>query len=579
MKNNEIKRREFLKNSLLLTGALFLAPIVESCRNDVDELSFTPAPSDLSKKNFDYGVASFDPTESSIILWSRYALGGEITWEISTDANFSTLERQGVLSPSSSNDYTVAVEVKNLKSNTKFYYRFYSRNTKDSSVVGETITLPSKTDNKTDVKLAVASCSNFPAGLFNVYDAMAKSDADVILHLGDYIYEYAPGQYGTNAYTSALGRAHKPAKEIISLDEYRERYRQYRGDAKLQLAHQKKPFICVWDDHEIANDAYKSGAENHQANEGSFEARKSAALQAYSEYIPLKTGKDSKIYRSFDFGNIFSLHMLDTRVIARDKQLNYADYYDTSGNFNVAAFQTAFFDPNRKMMGDEQISWLQSQINSSSAKWQVMGQQVLMTKMLIPAELLGLISKIQAEVAALGSAQPATVQAFQISLSQLVAIKTRLLQNDPTLTPQEITRVKTVLPYNLDAWDGYPREREYLYAVFLGKNVISLAGDTHNGWYGTMKDAFGNKVGVELAASSVSSPGLEEYLGISNSTQAAQLAGAFSLLIDDLEYGNLDKRGYLYVKLSIANVNAEWRYVDTVFSDTYSVYTEKTVTV
>lgn len=575
---NKISRRNFLKNSLLLTGGLFLAPIVESCRTD-DDLLYTPAPSDLSAKNFDFGVASFDPTENSVIIWTRYSNGGEITWEISTDSNFGNLVRQGVLTPNAANDYSVAVEIQNLNSNTKFYYRFYNRANKDTSVVGETITLPSKTDNKNEVKFAVVSCSNFPSGLFNVYDAAAKSDADLILHLGDYIYEYAPGQYGTNSYTNTLGRAHKPAKELITLEDYRERYRQYRGDKKLQFAHQKKPFICVWDDHEIANDSYKSGAENHQANEGSFDARKTAALQAYSEYIPLKTGKDAKIYRSFNFGNILSLHMLDTRVIARDKQLEYSNYFDAQGNFNQNAFKADLFNSGRHIVGYEQISWLQNQMNSSTAKWQVLGQQVLMTKMLVPAELLMLINKIQGEVAVLGSAQPATMAAFQQALSQLVTIKTRKLKGDPTLTAQELARINTVLPYNLDAWDGYPMEREYLYAVCLGKNVISLAGDTHNGWYGKMVDGFGNKVGTELAASSVSSPGLEEYLGISDPVQAAQLAGAFALLIDDLEYGNLTKRGYLYAKFSTANVNAEWRYVDTVFSETYSVTTEKTVTI
>lgn len=574
----EITRRSFLKNSLLLTGGILLAPIVESCRNE-ENLLYTPAPPDLSVNNFNYGVASFDPTESSVIIWTRYEIGGELTWEISKDEKFDTLERQGTVSPNSANDFTVAIDIQQLKSNTKYYYRFYNRSSKNSSVIGETITLPSASDNVGDVKFSVVSCSNFPAGLFNVYDAVSKSNADVVLHLGDYIYEYAPGEYGTNSFTNALGRAHKPAKELLTLEDYRERYKQYRGDKNLQLAHQKKPFICVWDDHEIANDVYKDGAENHNSNEGAFEARKAVALQAYSEFIPLKTGKDTKIYRSFNFGNILSLHMLDTRVIARNKQLSYTDYFDAQGNFNQALFSQNLFDSNRHIVGNEQISWLQNQMSASTAKWQVLGQQVLMTKMLLPAELLGLISKVQFEAETQGSAQPATLLAFQNSLTQLVALKTRKLKGDPTLTAQELARINTVLPYNLDAWDGYPKEREYLYAVCLGKKVISLAGDTHNGWHGELKDAFGNVIGTELAASSVSSPGLEKYLGVSDSTQLGQLAAAFELLIDDLKYGNLYKRGYLYVRFTTSNTFAEWRYVDTVFSETYSENVEKMLTI
>lgn len=304
------------------------------------------------------------------------------------------------------------------------------------------------------------------------------------------------------------------------------------------------------------------------------------ALQAYSEYIPLKTGKDVRIYRSFDFGNILSLHMLDTRIIARDKQLDYANYFTATG-FNEAAFKAALLDPSRKMLGDEQISWLQGKLNGSTAKWQVLGQQVLLTKMMIPAEMLLLVNQIQTEIAMFGSATPQTMQAFQTSLQQLVVIKTRILQGDPTVTAAEKARVETVLPYNLDAWDGYPRERELLYAHLLGKNVVALAGDTHNGWMGSMKDYFGNKVGTKLAASSVSSPGMEKYLGLNpnDPTQAIQLAGALQLLVDDLEYANLYKRGYLYAKFSTANVHAEWRYVNTVFSETYSVTTEKTVSI
>ncbi|MGL6128167.1 alkaline phosphatase D family protein [Chryseobacterium artocarpi] len=578
--NNPLNRRRFLKNSLLAVGGIFIAPLIESCSDDFTDSG--SAPGDLKNAGFETGVASFDPTATGVIIWTRYSGGtdAEITWEISKNNSFSEVVRKGQTNATAVNDFTVAVDVQNIPSNTKYYYRFYNLKTKESSVIGETITLPSKADSVNEVKMAVVSCSNFPAGLFNVYGAIAKSEADVVVHLGDYIYEYAPGQYGTNPYTNQLGRAHKPAKEILNLNDYRERYRQYRGDKNLQLAHQKKPFICVWDDHEFANDTYKSGAENHQPEEGDFQARKMAAFQAYSEYIPLKTGKDLKIYRSFNFGNILSLYMMDTRVIARDKQLEYSDYLDNAGNFNQSQFQTDFLSPNRKLLGSEQMTWLGSQIGSDTAKWKVLGQQILMTKMMVPAELLMLLNQILAEIKKHGSAQPATMLALQSTITQLITIKKRYQLQDSTLTAQEIARIKTTLPYNLDAWDGYFMEREALYSILAGKKVIVLAGDTHNAWLGKLTDATGKDIGTELACSSVSSPGLEGYLGItSDPTQAIALAEAFSSLIDDLEYANLYKRGYLHVKYTAGDAVAEWRFVDNVVSETYNVTTEKTHTI
>ena len=572
----QLDRRRFLKTTLLAAGGMFLAPLAVSCRNE-DFVKFAPAPKDLNLKNFDFGVASFDPTATSVIIWTRYEGNAELTWEIASDMQFTEVVRQGKITAQAVADFTVAIDVQDLPSNKKWYYRFYSVQNKDVSAIGETITLPSKTDAAADVKLAVVSCSNYPAGLFSVYKEIAKSNADVIVHLGDYIYEYAPGEYGTNEYTSKYNRAHKPAKELVALDDYRTRYRQYRSDKDLQLVHQKKPFICVWDDHEIANDTYKSGAENHQPNEGDFETRKRNAMQAYSEYIPLKTGKDARIYRSFDFGNLLSLHMLDTRVIARDKQLEYSDYIEATG-FNQNKFVAGLMNPNRKILGDEQLGWLQQKLSGSTAKWQVLGQQVLMMKMLVPMEVIVLMGQVLGEIGALGSARPETMQLFQQTIKDLVSFKKRLLANDTTLTAQEKARVTTVLPYNLDAWDGYPVEREKLYAICAGKNIITLAGDTHNGWYGDLKDAKGQTVGKEIATTSVSSPGMEKYLGLTDA-YAIEFAQVMQLLIDDLDYANLYQRGYLMATFSSANVKAEWQYINTVFAEAYTVNNGKTVTI
>ncbi|WP_425657293.1 alkaline phosphatase D family protein [Tenacibaculum ascidiaceicola] len=566
MKTN-IKRRSFLRNSLLATGGLLLVPNFISCKDDdIDEL---PIPDNLAEKNFEQGVASFDPTNSQVIIWTRYntkQTSATLIWQIAKDKNFKEVVRQAEVTTDASRDFTVAVEIKDLEAGQKLYYRFVSADDKATSPVGETLTF---SESISEVKLAVASCANFAYGYFNVYEEIKKSDADVVIHLGDYIYEYGENTYGSF-------RTPEPKGEIISLDDYRTRYRQYRSDEQLKELHRRKPFICVWDDHEVANDTYKDGAENHQEDEGSFTSRKQSALKAYSEYLPNMTNlvDNSIIYRNLKIGSLVDLIMLDTRIIGRDKQLEYSAFYGENGAFDSAAFQQAWLNPQRTLLGTTQLGWLESELAASNSTWQIIGQQVLMGKMLIPAELLTLLAKLLAEVSATGSASEETFNLFKTSITELVTIKTRALQNDPTLTAEEKARIETVLPYNLDAWDGYFMERERILASFKSKNVVVLAGDTHNAWYSDLKDNSGEKVAVEVATSSVSSPGLETYLGAS----ATDLETALGLLIDDLQYGNLSQRGYMKLTVTAAGIQTDWNFVDTVTNKTYSNSIGKTVT-
>ncbi|MFY7788104.1 MAG: alkaline phosphatase D family protein, partial [Thermoflexibacteraceae bacterium] len=349
-----LNRRDFIKNSVIAaTGALLLPTLFTSCEKS-DE--FTPQGS----FGFLEGVASFDPTQNSIILWSRYTVASNetktptIILDVATDADFKTLVASQKVQLDPNRDNTIYVDVTNLLNNTTYFYRFRNEASKATSVVGQTKTLPAR-GNVNAVKLAVVSCANFQAGLFNVYGAVAESDADVVVHLGDYIYEYGEGEYGTNSSTVPLGRVHKPNKEILTLDDYRTRYRQYRSDVQLQKAHQLKPFICVWDDHELTNDAYKDGAQNHQATEGDYNTRKMHALQAWHEYLPARVTDKAKIYRSFDLGGIANLVMLDTRIIGRDKPLDYTSFINpANGSINSAAFLSAWQNPNRTILGLEQ---------------------------------------------------------------------------------------------------------------------------------------------------------------------------------------------------------------------------------
>ncbi|HAF77159.1 MAG TPA: alkaline phosphatase, partial [Maribacter sp.] len=510
----------------------------------------------LTVQNFSYGVASFDPSNSGVIIWTRYTTANvEIIWEVSTQSDFSSILRTGKITTETSRDNTLAIELTELEADQKLYYRFISTSDNSISVVGETITLPT---DATQAKLAVCSCSNYQAGLFNAYDAMANSDADIIVHLGDYFYEYGARGYGSTAENAFLNRSHEPEGEIISLDDYRTRYKQYRSDTSLQLAHQKKPFICVWDDHEIANDTYKEGAENHdEATEGSFEVRKQNALQAYSEFLPfsrISADDNSLIYRSVNIGNLVNLVLMDTRLIGRDKQLSITDYFTATG-FDAVAFQTALSDPNRSILGAEQRDWVISEINGSTAKWQVLGQQVLMGKMYVPIELL----------TAFESDNFATI------LTELVTIKLRVLNNDPTLTDEEIARVTSVIPYNLDAWDGYPIDRETIYNALNGKKIVTLAGDTHNAWQNTLTAENGTEVGIELATSSVSSPGFETYLGTNVSPELiAGFQDAMVALVDGLNYFDASRRGFMMTTFTTTEVTSEWIFVDTLLSASYS---------
>lgn len=318
----KISRRELIQKSLFGFGALSLSAGFTGCNDSSDQETAT------LQVNFEHGVASGDPLQDRVILWTRLTPSDssarlQVTWEIALDQQFKQIIKTDKVTTSASQDFTVKVDAIGLKPNQSYFYRFVFGD--KISPVGQTKTLPTSTSK---VSFAVCSCSNYPAGYFYVYREMAKQNVDVVIHLGDYIYEYGADGYATED-AAKLGRT-LPAnndKEIIKLDDYRKRYALYRKDKDLQALHHRHPFIVIWDDHELANDAWREGAENHTEetanakNEGKFSERKLAALQAYFEWMPIRPIDDQhiKIYRQFDFGNLVQLTMLDTRIIARDQ--------------------------------------------------------------------------------------------------------------------------------------------------------------------------------------------------------------------------------------------------------------------
>ncbi|MFW1965921.1 alkaline phosphatase D family protein [Acinetobacter guillouiae] len=566
---NSISRRELIQKSLASFGALSIPVSLTACGSDNNDST-----SPTTKVEFLHGVASGDPLKDRMILWTRItpqdtSLRLEVVWEIATDDKFTQVINTGKVQTASAQDFTVKVDADKLKSGQTYYYRFKFGSV--ISPVGRTKTLPETTSS---VQFAVCSCSNYPAGYFYVYKEMAKQEVDAIIHLGDYIYEYGKDGYATEEAVK-LGRtlAADNDKEIIKLDDYRKRYALYHTDSDLQAAHARHPFIVIWDDHELANDTWKDGAENHQANEGNFLDRKLAALQAYFEWMPIRPVSATdhlNIYRQFDFGSLVQLTMLDTRILARDKQLDYANYMTASG-LDIAKFQTDLTSSTRTLMGYTQREWLQKKMAQSTATWNVLGQQVLMAKMLIPAELLLSLSAITS-----GNVTAKTLAKMNQQIIELVTLKVRLKSGDPTLTAAEKARVTTVAPYNLDAWDGYYAEREILYGTLkaLNKKVVVLAGDTHNAWSADLHTQAGDFVGVELATSSVSSPGMEKYLSIPLA-QLQQFEMAFTTLIDELNYTNLNQRGYLKVSFTAQQVQADWIFLNSIKEKTYTVDTAR----
>ncbi len=545
---------------------------------------------------FRYGVASGDPLSDRVILWTHAKAAGSndsisLTWQVATDATFATIVSSGMSLASADTGFTAKADAGGLAPGAMYHFRFFD-GTGAISPVGTTRTLPRS--DATSVKFAVFSCSLFSAGYFNVYGAAAKSDAQYALHLGDYIYEYGsdPASYG-NADAVALGRVTQPAGETVTLEQYRTRYAIYRSDPDLQTVHAKMPFITVWDDHEFANNAWVGGAENHDpALQGDWNARKAAAARAYHEWMPIRpdaSGDRLKIWRRFEFGSLLSLFMLDTRIEGRDRQ--YDAFGDADGGIvRYATGLASGSDRTRRLIGAAQQSWLTDGLAASTATWQVLGNQDIMARMWLPASVLQAQAAVFAaptaqNQAAVGAAITAYLSAkatrAQAGAAALSASQAALL--DPSTNPR--------LPYNLDAWDGYPSGREAILQAVRsrGKRLVVLSGDSHNAWFANLTTLAGEKAGVEFAGSSVTSPGFESVGlgGLAGSLDGSALVpqlgsaalGAGLGLIDDLNYVDTVRRGYLALTVTAAAVKGEFVFVDTIRSRAHTASVGRTISV
>ncbi len=545
----QLNRREFLRLSSLGFGSAVVLNVLGGCAGFTSDRSFE------TNAQFTHGVASGDPLSTKIIVWTRaISPDGEhatVTVQLALDESFNQpVYEKGLLSTNAERDFTLKFDVINLEPDTTYYYRFLSKD--NISPIGRTRTLP--VGSVETVKLLTVSCSYYSAGYFNVYKEAAKvENVNAAIHLGDYIYEYGPGTYADED-AVAMNRVMQPEKEIIELDEYRQRYAQTRSDEDCQRFHAAHPLIAIWDDHEVTNDAWNDGAENHSIKEGEFSARRLAALKAYAEWMPIRPPVDkdiTSIQRSFIFGDLVNLSLIDTRLAKREQQLSYSTFTEKeTGAFDSSAFYSELNRTERELIGKESLETLERSFYYPT-KWHVLAQQVLMGEMHLPAPIVS----------------------QQISNADYGNLAYKAQTDPDKLTKQEKNILNSPnIPYNLDAWDGYPAERERVLQLYkkYDANLVVLSGDTHNAW---MNELFLGqwKIGHEFACSSVTSPGLEKYIN----TTAEDETGTVQAL-SGLQYCNLVERGFMTISFTPSDVIAEWVFVSTVKDQNYHVLTDRT---
>ncbi len=442
-----------------------------------------------SNSIFAHGVASGDPDQSSVVIWTRVSDSEGLVagnWYVASDADFLNIVAQGRYTTDKRRDHTVKIVVTDLAPGQEYYYKFEAKSS--TSLTGRTQTLP--VGHVDQLVLAVATCSNYPFGYFNAYEAIANDPAiDLVVHLGDYIYEYGENGYGGEV-GRRIGRIHEPRHEIVTLDDYRKRHAQYKSDQGSLAMHARHPLIVIWDDHESANNPWMGGAANHQAEEGSWEARRAASLQAFYEWLPIRDPANNsmreKYWRHYKFGDLASLITLETRHTGRSLQIDYEDYLKDLDTIERAQkfLRSVVGAPNRNMLSSEMESFLKSELDESvrsGRRWRIIGNQSVMAKSILPKLDEPLFDNLRNELDDAGASMLGR-------LSRLGELE---------------------LPHDLDSWDGYPvaRERFYQIAKDAGaRDLLVLSGDSHSYWTNALYDANGQSMGLELGTTGISSP-------------------------------------------------------------------------
>ncbi|HZF93770.1 MAG TPA: alkaline phosphatase D family protein [Allosphingosinicella sp.] len=486
---------------------------------------------------FDHGVASGDPAADGAILWTRASPADEsqprvpLRWIVSLTENGRPV-RSGDIEARAARDFTAKAAVQGLRPGMHYWYRFEAA---DGTVSpsGRFRTLPLR--DSVRLSMAVASCQLYSGGYFNAFRAISElPDLDLVLHLGDYIYEYG-SDYGPEIGAKII-RLPDPPHEAVTLVDYRRRHAQCKRDPDLQAAHARAAFVCVWDDHEVADDSWSGGSENHQPAEGEWSQRKAAAMQAYFEWMPIRDPAPGRPYeairRTFRFGGLATLVMLESRLLARDKGIQVPREAYVSGNFDAVIREKD--RPDREMIGGAQREWLEAELGASKARgepWQIIGNQVLMARVAGPdfARVLG-AERFAAAAAALPE-----------------ALRGRL--------GARLAGYRAGLPFSIDSWDGYPAERERVYAAFAaaGSVPLVLTGDSHAFWANNLHDARGRLAARELGTTAVTSPSYADALPALPTGEAVTAANA--------EVVHNDQRSKGFIHLIVTPERAEAAFV------------------
>ena len=482
----------------------------------------------MSAKGFTHNVASGEPASDSMLLWTRFvpADGGAVKLrvEVSDSESFTKIISGGQMVTGPWRDYTAKITVDGLAPGTHYYYRFIGPDG-SKSPTGRTKTLP--IGNVKNFNIAIFSCSNLGFGTFAAYGhAAARKDIDLVLHMGDYIYEYKRGGYDQEGAANALKV--QPETEILNIADYRLRYASYRSDPQLQAMHQNYAVIPNTDDHEGANDAWEGGAQNHQNEEGEWNLRRAAAMQVWREWMPV----GETPWKSYDFGALGQYLRTDSRMIARSRPWSYDEVLgDNEPTKAFAEFRDgAWLDPAATMFGTEQENWIAHVLRRSvrsGQKWQVVGSGTVMGKSFTPQSAESWLSP---------DASDRSKKYLKLGI--------------------EAARAR--LPYNLDNWGGYPaaRSRFLKAAQSAAANLIVVSGDSHNAWANDLIEG-GKPAGVEFGGHSVSSPGFESFTKVDPKNVARDLVEASP----ELRWADTSHRGYMVLSLTPTKATNEYVFV------------------
>jgi alkaline phosphatase D len=482
----------------------------------------------LGATGFTHNVASGEPGPDNMLLWTRYVPAtGEATLrldvELALDPNFTKVAAGGSVRTGAYRDWTAKITVDGLRPGTVYWYRFVAPDG-GKSPVGRTKTLP--VGPAARFGLAVFSCSNLPYGWFNAYGhAATRTDLDMWLHVGDYIYEYGSG----STHDGVDARVLEPATEILTIADYRMRYACYRADPDLQRLHQMAPMAAFWDDHEAANDDWEGGAQNHQvATEGDWNVRRAAAMQVYREWMPVS----DEPWKAYPIGTLATLYRTESRLLARTKQADIGACFKAADpDAALKAFRDgAWQDPSATMLGSTQESWLAHQFKSNDAGWQLVGMGTILGRTVMPRDA---VSWLRPEV------PERKVNGYK----------------------NNIRAAQLGLPMWMDRWDGYPAARSRLLksAQAADADLVMLSGDSHNAWAYALSEG-GHPAGVEFAGHAVTSPGAEGDFG----ADPKVVAQGFMAANPELKWADTSQRGYMMIEVTAKRVTGEWLFLQTI---------------